>query len=550
MSVVRDIHEPEADVCLIEDDDAQNRLYARYLERMGLSVVVADSGPAGIQAVYKHRPRVIVCDLQLPDISGVQICRQVRADPTLDGTYIILITASDRSGPKTRALDAGADDYIKKPFDELDLRARVQTALRLNRLQERLRLAAQTDGLTGIWNATHFRRLLEREFARTRRYGVALSLLMIDLDNFKALNDTFGHEVGNEVLQGVARALQRSIRDVDIAARYGGEEFAVICPDTRLPEAARLAERIRIQVAERVRSASYPQVCVTTSVGVASVEDPRASSMDGLINLSDQALYESKRRGRNRVTRCDEIGDVIGPPVVQVGEVERLRKEVVALSMRSKELCLQSVWALIQALEARDGYSAWHSRNVTVYTKILVEAAGWSDAMRSAAANAAMLHDLGKIGVPDALLLKPRPLDPEEAAVLRHVPLITCRILEPLRVFETEIQMIRHLRERYDGSGYPDGLVADSIPIGSRIIAIAEAFDSLTCDRAFRPGKTLEEAVEIIADASGSQFDPEFVALFQRVLERNPELWHAQMERTRQPIDDEEFFRLKQLFCA
>ncbi|MFQ5805372.1 MAG: diguanylate cyclase [Phycisphaerae bacterium] len=521
------------DICVIEDDAAQRAVLVRHLRRWNYTVVEAARGAAGLRLVYRHRPRVLICDVVLPDLNGIQVCREVRADPSLDGTYIVLATAYNGKERKRKALDVGADEYLQKPCDLGELKARIRNGLRFSRLQERLKRAALTDGLTGLWNYSQFRELLDREFLRTRRYGGAVSLLMIDLDHFKAVNDTFGHETGNHILKLTAGHLRRTVRETDIVARYGGEEFAVICPETNLREATRLAERVRNMFPQRVRSVEHPQLTVLASVGVAGTEDPRANSATDLIGLCDQALYCSKHEGRNRVTRCDQTVVEAASPEAQAGMLDRLRKEVVALSMRSKDLCLQSIWALIQALEARDGYSAWHSRNVMAYTNWLLEAVGWSEPLRLATANAAILHDLGKIGVPDRLLMKPEALDPDEAAILRQIPLITCKILEPLRVFETEILIIRHLREHYDGSGYPDGLSGDSIPIGSRLLAIAETFDSITCNRAHRPGRSLDEALAIFREEAGRQFDPGFVQLLEADVAARRQHWQERIDRAR-----------------
>jgi HD-GYP domain-containing protein (c-di-GMP phosphodiesterase class II) len=216
---------------------------------------------------------------------------------------------------------------------------------------------------------------------------------------------------------------------------------------------------------------------------------------------------------------------------VRVDEVDRLRKEVVTLSMQAKDLCLQSVWALVQALEARDRYTACHSRNVTFYVSSLLSGTGWPQALHKSVTNAAMLHDLGKIGVPDGILQKRERLSAEEAATIRHVPLMTCKILEPLRVFETEILIIRHLRERYDGTGYPDGLAGADIPIGSRILAVAETFDALTSDRVYRPHRAIDAAVKEIRAQARLQFDPQFTALLERVVRKQKKRWQTQVDR-------------------
>ncbi|MBN2446974.1 MAG: HD domain-containing protein, partial [Phycisphaerae bacterium] len=235
--------------------------------------------------------------------------------------------------------------------------------------------------------------------------------------------------------------------------------------------------------------------------------------------------------------RGDEVTEDFDDGQMQVGEVERLRKQVVGLSMQAKELCLQSVWALVQALEARDPFTAQHSRNVRFYAKCLVEAAGWPENLRVATANAAMLHDLGKIGVPDRVLQKPTALTQSEALILRRVPLITCKILEPLKVFETETLIIRHLRERFDGTGYPSGLTGTDIPIGSRLLAVVEAFDALTSDRAHRSSRPICQAIaEIRADA-GAHFDPQFIDLLGTVVNTQERRWQARVDQTRASLE-------------
>lgn len=524
------------DLCIIDDDPSQRALLLQRLLHIHFTVVEAADAEAGLAQVRQHRPRVVVCDLMLPGMNGIEFCRQVRADASLDGTYIVVVTSCQDRESKTAALEAGADDFLIKPYDLDEFNARVRNGLRVNRLQERLRHAAVTDGLTGLWNHAEFRELVSREFARTRRYGGVASLLMLDLDHFKAVNDTYGHEMGNRVLQSLARLLHQLVRDTDVVARYGGEEFAVVCPETSLDDAAQLAERIRETLARQVRFEGCPQLVVSVSIGVSSTTDPAVNCVSDLINRADHALYLGKRAGRNRVIRSDATGDMVLGTGIEVAEVDWLQKQVVSLSMQAKELCLQSVWALVQALEARDCFTAWHSRNTTFYTVAMTEAAGWPDPLRSATANAAMLHDLGKIGVPDRILQSRGPLCEADSAVLRQVPLITCKILEPLRVFETETLIIRHLRERVDGSGYPFGLTGTSIPIGSRLLAVTEAFEALTSERPHRPGRSLDDAITLILSEAGRQFDGQFAQLLARTAAEHRDRWAARIERARSDL--------------
>lgn len=520
------------DICVIEDDSAQRRYLTARLQSQ-YSVVEAADGQAGIEKVREYRPRVVVCDLLMPGLSGLDVCRQVRSDPTLSGAYFMFITSCNEKDTKHLALNIGADDFLTKPYDFDEFCARIRNGMRISRLQERLHYAALTDGLTGLWNHAHFRYLLDREFSRTRRYGGSVALLMIDLDHFKAVNDTYGHEVGNRVLIGTANQIKRLVRDTDIVARYGGEEFAVVCPRTNLNEAVALADRIRLSIPKDVRISEHPETEITCSIGVVSSADPTVSCVLDMINGADQALYEAKRFGRNRVisaaTSPPTFGDKDSNDNV---ELERLNRQVATLSLQARDLCLQSIWALVQALEARDPYTARHSKNTVLYAEQLARAAGWSEKSVQAVCTAAMLHDLGKIGIPDRILQHAGPLSEGEAAAVRRVPAITCKILEPLRVFENEVLIIRHLRERFDGSGYPTGLKGTSIPIGSRLLAVAEAFDALTSDRIYRPRNTMDESLAMIEAESGAQFDPQFVRLLLTLGRKHRNDWELIIEET------------------
>lgn len=526
------VHIETVDVCVIEGDAQQREGLHTQLRAAQYSVVLAEDGVAGLRGIRRHHPRVVICDLALPGVDGIEIARQVRADPCLEGTYFILVAAANSRENKHLALNVGVDDFLAKPFDSDELAACVRNGMRVHRLQERLRRAALTDGLTGLWNHSHLHSLLDIEFARARRYGGTLSLLMLDLDHFKAINDTFGHENGNRVLRATARHLNHSVRDIDVVARYGGEEFVVVCPQTGVDDALVLAERIRAGLPQKVALPELPQLTATCSVGVSSTSDSGVTSVTDLINRADQALYQAKRCGRNQVVRASAFEGFPAQPA-QPDEVERLRKQVASLSLQSKDLCLQCVWALVQALEARDPYTAAHSRNVTFYVNRLVDAGNWPESLRTTLSNAAMLHDLGKIGVPDSVIVKNSPLAPDEAALLRDVPQMTCRILEPLRVFETECLIIRHLRERFDGTGVPHGLKGSNIPLGSRLLAIAEAFDSMTSDRVHRVRRSIDAAVAEIQVEAGRHFDPELADLLERSLRMDENAWRERVEAAR-----------------
>jgi diguanylate cyclase (GGDEF)-like protein len=447
----------------------------------------------------------------------------LRADPSTAGCYIILRSQRYDSRVCAEGLAVGGDDLVgeDRSFDELVSRVRV--GIRMWGLQADLKRAAITDGLTGLYNHAHFVELLDSEFARSRRYGARLSLILIDLDHFKAVNDTFGHRIGDVVLQQVGRVLRTGVREVDLVARYGGEEFAVIAPEANLAQARELAERLRNRLAEQIRLQETHGYQVTASLGVASDEDSRVATTADLVDLADQALYAAKRAGRNSVATVLEIPRYRLAERSEDAEVEHLRKQVVILSVQAKEAYVQSIWALVQALEARDRYTARHSQNVTFFAEQLAVRLGLSPAMTRSVRLAAMLHDIGKVGVPDHVLMKPTALTEDERAVLRTVPQLSANIVDHMRILQTELPIIRHQRENYDGSGYPTGLRGDQIPVGARILMVADAFDSLASDRAFRPRRDAQDALAEIRRKAGSQFDPQVVnALESCLLEDEP----------------------------
>lgn len=528
------------DVCVVEDDDAQRRQLVDQLRRCGFAVAEAACAAEGLAEIRRSEPPVVLCDLALPDFSGVELCRQVRENPGIAGTYFVMLSARSDRVTRHEALYAGADDYLVKPCDAEELDARLRNGLRISRLQDRLRQAAVTDGMTGLANHSEFRDQMSREYARVRRYGGVVSLLMLDLDHFKAVNDTYGHEVGNDVLRAVARQLRVHVRETDMAARYGGEEFAIVLPGATAELAAALAERVRHAIAKGVRVGAAPLLRVTASIGVSSSGDPSVHSAADLIGRADHALYEAKRGGRNRVIRAENVDDGVSAPAIRAEEVERLRRDVVSLSMQMKQTCLQSVAAFVHAIETRDVFLAHHSSNVTHYVNDLADAAQWPESQRAVVSNAAMLHALGRIGLPDGVLRSRKPLSEDESSLIRQTPLITCKILEPLRVFENEIVVIRHMRERFDGGGYPHGLAGVAIPIGSRLLAVCDAFAALTSDRPHRPSRSIEEAINVIRAESGAQFDPEFVELLGRRANIQYDTWRQRIERSRVRLINQE----------
>lgn len=315
-------HDFKLRVLVVEEDRALRAVLEKVLVSAGHRVVSCGEGRAALEQVRLHKPQVVIMDWLLPGMSGVALCRELRRLPDSRNLYLIVLTMQPSTERLVEAFEAGADDYLVKPLTPKIFFARLRAAQRVVQLQaelafdreqllrfshelseanQRLQHQALTDTLTGLPNRRHAMERLEQEWALTRRAERALSCLMVDVDHFKAVNDRYGHQVGDEALKTVAEALRRAARTQDVVCRYGGEEFLVICPDTSRDAAAQCAERLRLNVAaETLPLADGASLKFTVSIGVACKDD-QTPTLEALLLQADDRLYAAKAGGRNRV---------------------------------------------------------------------------------------------------------------------------------------------------------------------------------------------------------------------------------------------------------
>jgi len=536
------------DVCIIEDDLDQRRLIARILENAGFTLIIGRDCAQGLDLISRERPQVVLCDYELPDGNGVEFCKSLRQDTESHTSYFVLMSASAACDLPVEVLNAGADDYLIKPLGQQELVARVRVGLRVSAMHEQLRRAAITDGLTGLYNHDHFNRLLDAEMGRSRRYGHPLALIMLDMDFFKAINDTFGHLVGNNTLVEVARILRIQVRDVDLIARFGGEEFVVILPQATIADAGHVAERIRRTLSHSLNVEELRHYVVTASFGIADSDDPRVACAADLVDLADRSLYLAKHRGRNQVACALELKESTEfAAVIQTDEIDSLQRRLTTLTVRARDVYIQSVASLLQALNEKDLFTGRHAVNTSFYARIIAEQMECSKATVKAVQNAALLHDIGKVGVPDSILMKRTPLTSLERLVIEQVPLIGTRIVEHLRILESEVQIIRHQREYFDGSGFPAGLSGNQIPIGARILLVADAFDAMTTDRVYRQRRPIDCAVAELHRCAKRQFDPVVVAALCRILDRDRATFEQRIRDSLQSLQTSNDTRVTQV---
>jgi diguanylate cyclase (GGDEF)-like protein len=285
---------------LIIDDSSDARAIAKArLGPEGHSIVFAANGAEGLACAARENPDLILLDVDMPDLSGFEVCRRLKNDPAMSAIPVIFVSGSNDVPDKIKGLDLGAVDYVTKPFDAYELRARVRAALRTKRLQDLLRDRALIDPLTELANRRAFDDRLEQEWARAWRYTLCLSLIMVDIDHFKDVNDQHGHQVGDEVLRQVARRLHMGFRLSDLLFRYGGEEFTVLLPESTLVSASQLAERLRLGLCMEPVLVPGQRLDVTASFGVADNENMEKAEQ--LVAAADASLYQAKAQGRNAV---------------------------------------------------------------------------------------------------------------------------------------------------------------------------------------------------------------------------------------------------------
>jgi diguanylate cyclase (GGDEF)-like protein/putative nucleotidyltransferase with HDIG domain len=348
---------------------------------------------------------------------------------------------------------------------------------------------ALTDPLTGLGNHRHFHERLERELRHAQEKRLPLTLCLVDVDDFKRINDRFGHPAGDRVLSRLAARL----RQTGEAFRLGGDEFALLLPgydeNAALTAAASIVERISALDLDQIGT-------VTVSAGVAT-SPVHAGDRDELIRLADSALYWAKEYGKNRVRSYR-------PDVIELAELKRLA------SGPDRAARFRAAGSLARAVDARDVYTGSHSQRVAELAARTARRLGLPEEEVELTRLAASLHDLGKLAIPEEILRKPGPLTEPERMVLERHPQIGFRMLESLGV-DPVADWVLHHHERWDGSGYPDGLPGDSIPLGARIIFVADAYDAMTSERVYRRRVTPEQAIAELRRCAGSQFDPEIV---------------------------------------
>jgi two-component system, cell cycle response regulator len=301
-------------ILIAEDDPSFRRLLEEKLTMWEYEVIVAESGDAALQILLGEAPpRLALLDWMMPGMEGIEVCRKIREKPNDSYTYIILLTSQQRDEDLVTGMEAGADDYITKPFKHNELRLRLRAGRRIIELQNELlaardtfRTKAEHDSLTGLWNHEEILHILAQELSRSEREGKCVSVIMADIDLFKKINDTYGHLVGDMVLRETTGKMHSLMRSYDFIGRYGGEEFLVILPECCIECAVAFAERLRLYVSSVSIDTSEGMIPVTVSFGVAASSKGMRDA-ESIVKAADKSLYRAKENGRNRVEAAPDL---------------------------------------------------------------------------------------------------------------------------------------------------------------------------------------------------------------------------------------------------
>jgi len=380
------------------------------------------------------------------------------------------------------------------------LASQIAMPIENSRLYAQAEQRARMDGLTGLLNRRSLDEMINSEIGRHSRYGGVFSLIILDLDSFKAFNDNHGHLAGDKLLRQVGNIMKRAIRSADQAFRYGGDEFAILLPQTTIEAAYPVAERVRKRVASEVKT---EYTLVTASLGIANWPADGIGPNE-IIAAADTALYHAKRNGGNQSYRAS-------------GAMLVSDDTMTTYQSNEHSEALSTIYALAATVDARDHYTHSHSKKVNEYAVALAEALNLGQLEISRLSTCAFLHDIGKIGISDEILNKPGKLTKKEWEAIKVHPQLGAAIASHVRHLAPCIPGIRYHHERYDGNGYPEGLKGEDIPLEARILAIADAFAAMTSERRYSNTLSYEQALEEMKRGVGTQFDPNLAEVFVSV---------------------------------
>jgi diguanylate cyclase (GGDEF)-like protein len=425
----------------------------------------------------------------------------------------------NEEGEMVAAIETIEDITARKKAEE----EREKLNKELMRSNQRLKALALRDPETGLFNHHFLEEVMGAEFIRAKRYSQPLSLIMLDIDYFKSINNMYGHQFGNLCLLQLAKLLKKQVRRYDIVIRSGGEEFIIVSPGIDAPQTLVMAQRILEEINLYNFGERKSTVKLKVSMAVVSYPQEKVVKSEDLVEMAEQILTKAKECGGNRVyTPVD--GKRLKTKFIQKKanrqeNILGLKHKLDRITLRANQNLIEAIFAFAKAIELRDHYTGEHVEKTVLYATRLGRELKLNPEQIEDLRQAAVLHDLGKLGISDKILLKNSKLTDIEYTQIKKHPQIAADILRPIHFLRAVIPYILYHHERWDGRGYPSGLKGELIPVGARIIAIADVFQALTSNRPYRKAFTREEAVRIMKEGAGTQFDPRIVKVFLKLIQ-------------------------------
>ena len=539
---------------LLVDDRPENLLALEtILKNPGLNLIRALSGNEALGMLFDYDFALILLDVQMPEMDGFETAELIRGSEETRHIPIIFVTAISKEQKHVfRGYEAGAVDYLFKPLDPDILQNKVNIFLELYQQKKTLEVLTRNlektieeletgkkiieeknkllndlsirDGLTGLYNHRHMEDVSKQEFNRANRYQTDLSCLLMDLDYFKKVNDTFGHVFGDVVLKEFSRRVKRNLRGADPAFRYGGEEFMVLLPHTGSEGARQTAEKLRAYCETNPYTDGTTSTIVTVSIGLASVKEHDPKSAGDLISYADKALYRAKADGRNRISGYLERSP--GPASQEEKPVSNdaryFKEQLSAILDKTKMASIAS----LQLLAKNRGGEMFekHNQRVRHYLGLMGQKLLLPPSIIDTFNRAASMHDSFKSLMLGSVIQNPKELTGEEYTRIKDDPYVLAELAGLFDYFSDERSILLHHHENFDGSGYPEGLEGDQIPIGARIFALVDAFVAMTSDRSYKETLTMDKASIELEAYAGKQFDPKLVSTFLNIIAENGEL--------------------------
>jgi len=536
-------------ILIVDDVPVNLTLMAKMLKNLDLNIVKANSGREALELMQEYDFALVLLDVQMPEMDGFEVSAQIRGNEKTKNVPIIFVTAIDQEDNSiSRGYEIGAVDFLFKPVDKHILRSKVIIFLELyeqkrslenttHNLQQtvheletskriieeknkQLSNIAIHDGLTGLFNHRQMDKILKQEFRRALRYQNDLSCLLIDLDFFKVVNDTYGHAFGDFVLKGFSRIVGSVTRESDFAFRYGGEEFMILLPQTDIHGAQTVAEKLRATCEDYIYHDGTNSTSVTISVGVASLYHNGPTQPETLLAYADKAVYQAKADGRNQVRTYFKDS----PPLAKAGgqadkDINYLKQHLLSVLEKTKKSYMASLELLVRDMTDNQFHN--YDRRVQLCMELIGQKMRLPEPIVDTFKRAVSLHNCFSVLLGEGTVSFKESLADEEKAGTESHPYVLVGLTKLFDFFLDERSILQYHHEHYDGSGFPEGLEGDQIPLGARIFAIVDAIIDMTTELPDRKAFSTEMVLKELAGNAGIRFDPMLVNLFKGLIEEN-----------------------------